>query len=75
MSVSLKEVIEASDYDLTTKEDCEWLLAKKDEFEELCNQAEETIDTIEEEEQQAKDIADSDYYDELTSQGETGVGL
>jgi hypothetical protein len=41
MSVSLLEVIEAAGYDLTTKEDCLWLLSKQHEFEELIEQAEE----------------------------------
>lgn len=49
MSVSLREVIEASGYDLTTLEDARWLLGKQSEFEELVEEAEETIEKLEEE--------------------------
>lgn len=44
MSVSLLEVIEAGGYDLTTKEDAEWLLSKQNEFEELVEQCQDLID-------------------------------
>lgn len=44
MSVSLLEVIEAGGYDLTTKEDANWLLSKQSEFEALVEQAEEIIE-------------------------------
>ena len=48
MSVSLLEVIEAGGYDLSTKEDAEWLLSKQTEFEELVEQAEELIESSDE---------------------------
>lgn len=48
MSVSLLEVIEAGGYDLTTKEDALWLLSKRAEFEELVEQAEELIESSDE---------------------------
>ena len=50
MSVSLLEVIEAGGYDLTTEEDCLWLLSKQLEFEGLIDKASELIDKIQEEE-------------------------
>jgi len=43
MSVSLLEVIESGGYDLSTKDDCLWLLSKQSEFEELIEQAEERL--------------------------------
>ena len=48
MSVSLLEVIEAGGYDLTTLEDATWLLSKRNEFDELVEQAEKLIDESEE---------------------------
>lgn len=52
MSVSLEEVIEQAGYNITTsKEDAIWFLAQQDEFERLKEIAEETIDRIEEEEE------------------------
>ena len=47
MSVSLLEVIEAGGYDLSTVEDANWLLAVKEEFEELAEKAEATIEKAE----------------------------
>lgn len=44
MSVSLREVIEAGGYNLTTPEDASWLLSKQAEFVELVELAEELID-------------------------------
>ena len=44
MSVSLLEVIEAGGYDLSTEEDCIWLLSKQSEFQELVEQAEERLE-------------------------------
>lgn len=44
MSVSLLEVIEAGGYDLSTREDCIWLLSKVNEFEELIAAAEEKVE-------------------------------
>ena len=49
MSVSLREVIEAGGYDLSTPEDANWLLSKQSEFEELIEEAQETVDNEEEE--------------------------
>lgn len=45
MSVSLREVINAGGYDLTTVEDAEWLVSKKSEFEQLVDEAEALIET------------------------------
>lgn len=50
MSVSIKEVIEAGGYDLTTLEDAQWLIAQRDEFEELIEEAETLIEEREAEE-------------------------
>lgn len=44
MSVSLLEVIEAGGYDLSNYDDCKWLVAKQEEFEELIEKAEEVIE-------------------------------
>lgn len=52
MSVSLREVIEAGGYDLTTLEDARWLVGKQSEFEELVEEAEETVERLEAEEEQ-----------------------
>jgi hypothetical protein len=45
MSVSLLEVIEAGGYDLSTKADATWLLSKQQEFDELIEVAEVTIES------------------------------
>lgn len=50
MSVSLAEVIEAAGYDIETRDDAQWLLSKKSEFEELCDDAEAFLERLEEEE-------------------------
>lgn len=44
MSVSLLDVIEAARYDLTLKEDANWLLSKRSEFEQLVEAAEELLE-------------------------------
>lgn len=49
MSVSLQEVIEAGGYDLSTVEDANWLLSKRNEFDELIEAAEQLIEESEEE--------------------------
>lgn len=47
MSVSLLEVIEAGGYDPTNNiEDANWLLAKRDEFYELVEQAEDFLEEV-----------------------------
>lgn len=58
MSVSLREVIEAGGYDLSTLEDANWLLAKQNEFEELIEKAEKIV---EKEEQRLYDEAEAEY--------------
>lgn len=50
MSVSLREVIEAGGYDLTTVEDAQWLLSQEDAFDELIEEAEALIERLEDEE-------------------------
>jgi len=47
MSVSLLELIEAGGYNLSTPEDANWLLSKRQEFDELVEQAEELVDNNE----------------------------
>ena len=49
MSVSLLEVIEAGGYNLNTVEDANWLLSKRNEFDELIEKAEELIEESEQE--------------------------
>ena len=44
MSVSLREAIEGSGYDLSTLEDSSWLLSKQSEFDMLIEEAEELIE-------------------------------
>ena len=43
MSVSLREVIEAGGYDLTTIEDARWLLSKRSEWDDLIDEAENLV--------------------------------
>lgn len=47
MSVSLREVIEAGGYDLTTVEDARWLIAQEGDWDELLEQAEELVEAAE----------------------------
>lgn len=47
MSVSLREVIEAAGYDLTTLDDARWLVAQEADFDELIEKAEELIEDAE----------------------------
>jgi len=47
MSVSLLSVIESAGYNLTKKDDCQWLLSKVAEFEELVTKAEDLIEAFE----------------------------
>lgn len=49
MGVLLQEVIEAGGYDLSTVEDANWLLSKRNEFDELIEAAEKLIEESEEE--------------------------
>lgn len=46
MSVSLLEVIENAGYDLNTVEDANWLLSKRNEFDELVEKAEELVEDL-----------------------------
>ena len=49
MSVSLDEVLTAAGYDIRNNvEDAQWLLAQRDEFEELLEIAEQTVDDYDE---------------------------
>ena len=47
MSVSIREVIEAGGYDLTTVEDARWLIAQEGNWDELLEQAEELVEAAE----------------------------
>ena len=47
MSVSLLEALEGSGYNFYLREDCEWLVSKQSEFEELIEKAQETIEGYE----------------------------
>ena len=42
--ISLAEVIEAGGFDLSTKEDAEWLLSTQNEYDSLIEQAEELLE-------------------------------
>lgn len=52
MSVSIQEVIEAAGYDLSTRDDANWLLSHRSEFDDLIEEAEATIERLDEEEVQ-----------------------
>lgn len=57
MSVSLDEILTAAGYDIRNNvEDAQWLLAQRDEFEDLCDIADETIDEYE------TKLNDEEYY-------------
>ena len=58
MSVSLKEVIEAGGYDLSTLSDARWLLSKVAEWDELIDEANDIIDA---EEQRIADEDEAEY--------------
>lgn len=69
MSTSLREVIEAAGYDLSTVEGATWLLAQEDLMEELVADAEDVIEAeddrlyaIREAEEQAEMEADEAEY-------------
>ena len=62
MSVSLYEVLTAAGYDIKNNpEDAQWLLAQRDEFEELLDIAEQTVADYDEYE---------DYLDETPAEEE-----
>lgn len=44
MSATLAQILEKAGYDLTTKQDAEWLIGREDEFEELIEKAEEVVE-------------------------------
>lgn len=48
MSVSILEVIDHGGYDLSTEEDARWLLAQRNQWDELVDAAEELVNKIEE---------------------------
>ena len=48
MSVSIKEVLSEAGYDINNVKDAQWVLSQMDEFGELCDEAEHTIDKYEE---------------------------
>lgn len=50
MGVSIQEVIESGGYDLSTREDAEWLLGQVNQFEELVIEAEDLIERLDEQE-------------------------
>ncbi len=50
MSVSLSEVLSDAGFDIkNNRDDAQWLLSQRDEFDELCETADETIDKFDEE--------------------------
>jgi hypothetical protein len=58
MSVSIKEVVEAGGYNLSTLEDARWLKSQESQFEELIADAEALI---EEEEERENAEAEAEY--------------
>lgn len=67
MSVSLNEVLTAAGYDIKNNpEDAQWLLAQKDEFEELLEIAEQTVDDYDEYEDYLDGLDDDDHQAELS---------
>lgn len=67
MSVSLEEAINGAGYNLSDVDDCKWLLGKKEEFEELCEKAEELVNLYDEYEWDVKELEDSDEYGRIVS--------
>lgn len=65
MSVSLLEVIEAGGYNIRTYEDANWLLSKRNEFDELVEKAEEIVNKAEEEESERLDKEYKERWGEL----------
>lgn len=47
MSNTIEMALNASGYDFTKKEDCQWLLAQVNQFEELVTKAEDRIEELE----------------------------
>lgn len=77
MSTSLREVIEAAGYDLSTVEGANWVVAQEDLFDELLAQAEDIIDAederlyaIREAEEEAEMKANEEAYQEAFSEEE-----
>lgn len=63
MGVSLEEVIEHGGYDIRNDiDDARWLLDKKEEFEELCEAADNLADEYDEYEWYVQELEDSDDY-------------
>lgn len=61
MSVSLREIVEAAGYDLSSKEDAQWLISTQEEYDDLLDEAEELINTDElEDEVEAVNAAEAD---------------
>ena len=55
MSVSLQEVLESAGYDVKNNyEDALWLLGQRNEFDELCEEAEGFVERKEEEEDESQ---------------------
>lgn len=76
MSVSLLEVIEAGGYDLNTVKDANWLLSVKEEFEELAEKAEATIEKAELEaelESLREELAEDDLTPEMREMTEKQI--
>ena len=60
MSVSITEVIASAGYDLSTKEDANWLLSQMDNMSELFEQAEACVELAEAEQKLAEAVDDGD---------------
>ena len=67
MSVSLDEIIRHAGYDIKNDvNDARWLLAQKDEFEELLEIAEQTSDDYDEDQDYLDGLDDNDHQAELS---------
>lgn len=76
MSLSLLEVIESGGYDLSTVEDANWLLSVREEFEELVEKAEATIEKAEIEaelEKLSEELAEDDLTPEMREMTEKQI--
>ncbi len=75
MSVSLREVIEAGGYDLSTKDDANWLLSKQSEFEDLIEEAEEVANHCDHENTSTEIVENTAEYEYNQGIGNTSYPL
>ena len=71
MSVSLLEVLDNAGYNIDEKDGAEWLISRQNEFDELLERAEATLDVVELDEK----IADTIYDIEMAEGDDETVAL